>query len=64
MPVSHATKVHRNNQQGEQAARFGMAPVDLRWEHKGELFIHSSAGPWHVQEDTQGTGGLVTEEWT
>jgi len=36
---SRATEEHQNNQQVDQAAKIDVAPVDMDWQHKSELFI-------------------------
>jgi len=48
VPKSRATEEHQNDHQVDEAARIGVAQVDLDWQHKGELFIvrwaHDTSG--------------------
>ncbi|KAK4806905.1 hypothetical protein QYF61_012626 [Mycteria americana] len=55
---SQATEEHQNNQQVDQAAKTGVAQVDLDWQHKGELFI-----AWWAHDTSGHQGRVATYRW-
>ena len=59
MPKNCVTEEHQNNKQVDQAARIGVAQVDLDWESKGELFI-----AWRAHDTSGHLGRDATYRWT